>query len=141
MADLVIRNGTIVDGTGGVPYVGDVAIKDGLILAAGPNLSVKGAREVRVASEADVYNLLEVGFEARLQGASTKNPVSSRSHAILAYECTGDRGGRARRRLRPAHPLRHRHLPAHRRRPRRRPQPQAAGADGRGPRQGRWPLP
>ena len=44
---------------------------------------VKGAREVRVASEADVYNLLEVGFEARLQGASTKNPVSSRSHAIL----------------------------------------------------------
>ena len=46
MADLVIRNGTIVDGTGGVPYVGDVAIKDGLILAAGPSLSVKGAREV-----------------------------------------------------------------------------------------------
>ena len=44
---------------------------------------VKGAREVRVASEADVYNLLEVGFEARLQGVSTKNPVSSRSHAIL----------------------------------------------------------
>src|ERR1700721_281503 len=33
--DLIIRNGTIVDGLGGEPYVGDVAAKDGVIRAVG----------------------------------------------------------------------------------------------------------
>jgi N-acyl-D-amino-acid deacylase len=33
--DLCIRNGTIVDGLGGEPYVGDVAISDGVIAAIG----------------------------------------------------------------------------------------------------------
>ena len=33
--DLIIRNGTIVDGVGGEPYVGDVAVRDGVIQAVG----------------------------------------------------------------------------------------------------------
>ncbi|MDT5222326.1 MAG: hypothetical protein QOF15_4431 [Mycobacterium sp.] len=33
--DLLIRNGTIVDGLGGEPYVGDVAVKDGVIKVVG----------------------------------------------------------------------------------------------------------
>ncbi|BDI61340.1 N-acyl-D-amino-acid deacylase family protein [Qipengyuania nanhaisediminis] len=33
--DLIIRGGTIVDGSGGEPYVGDVAVKDGLIASVG----------------------------------------------------------------------------------------------------------
>ncbi|MGE2733633.1 N-acyl-D-amino-acid deacylase family protein [Mycolicibacterium vaccae] len=33
--DLLIRNGTIVDGLGGEPVVGDVAIRDGIIVAVG----------------------------------------------------------------------------------------------------------
>jgi N-acyl-D-amino-acid deacylase len=33
--ELIIRNGTIVDGLGGEPYVGDVAISDGVIAAVG----------------------------------------------------------------------------------------------------------
>lgn len=33
--DLIIRNGTIVDGLGGEPYTGDVAISDGVIVAVG----------------------------------------------------------------------------------------------------------
>jgi N-acyl-D-amino-acid deacylase len=33
--DLIIRNGTIVDGLGGKPYVGDVAVVDGAITALG----------------------------------------------------------------------------------------------------------
>lgn len=38
MADLVIRNGTVVDGTGAKPFVADIAITGGKISAVGPNL-------------------------------------------------------------------------------------------------------
>ncbi|MGY4710765.1 N-acyl-D-amino-acid deacylase family protein [Mycolicibacterium sp. CBM1] len=43
--DLVIRNGTIVDGLGGNPYPGDVAVSDGVIVAVG-SVSSNGAREI-----------------------------------------------------------------------------------------------
>ena len=33
--DLLIRGGTVVDGNGGEPFVGDVAIRDGQIAAMG----------------------------------------------------------------------------------------------------------
>jgi N-acyl-D-amino-acid deacylase len=32
---LIIRNGTIIDGLGGAPYVGDIAVRDGVITAVG----------------------------------------------------------------------------------------------------------
>ena len=35
MYDLLIKNGTILDGTGGDSYIGDVAVKDGLICGVG----------------------------------------------------------------------------------------------------------
>ncbi|WP_296681121.1 amidohydrolase family protein [Novosphingobium sp.] len=43
--DLIVRNGTIVDGTGSQRFIGDVAVKDGLIAAVG---TVKGdaAKEI-----------------------------------------------------------------------------------------------
>ena len=43
--DLVIRNGTIVDGLGGEPYRGDVAVSDGVIVAVG-TVDGDGAREI-----------------------------------------------------------------------------------------------
>lgn len=43
--DLIIRNGTIVDGLGGAPFVGDVAITDGVITAVG-TVDGTGAREL-----------------------------------------------------------------------------------------------
>ena len=43
--DVIIRNGTIVDGLGGEPFVGDVAIADGVIAAVGP-VEGTGAREL-----------------------------------------------------------------------------------------------
>jgi len=44
--DIIIRNGTIVDGLGGEPYVGDVAVRDGVIAAVG-NVNGSGAdREI-----------------------------------------------------------------------------------------------
>src|SRR4029078_6128438 len=43
--DLIIRNGTIVDGLGGEPFVGDVAISDGVIAAVG-SVDGSGTREI-----------------------------------------------------------------------------------------------
>ncbi len=50
--DLIIRSGTIVDGLGGEPYVGDVAVRDGVIASVG---SVNGAGAER---EIDATGLL-----------------------------------------------------------------------------------
>ncbi|HTR86985.1 MAG TPA: amidohydrolase family protein [Reyranella sp.] len=44
-SSLVIRNGTIVDGSGGDPYEADLAIRDGSIEAIGRNLP-RGAEEI-----------------------------------------------------------------------------------------------
>ena len=44
--DLIIRNGSVVDGTGADPCTADVAVKDGVIAAVGPNLEGPAAREI-----------------------------------------------------------------------------------------------
>jgi N-acyl-D-amino-acid deacylase len=44
--DLIIRNGTIVDGLGGEPYVGDVAVRDGVIAAVGSVNGDTAPREI-----------------------------------------------------------------------------------------------
>ena len=44
--DLVLRNGTIIDGSGGAPVDGDVAIADGRIVAVGRSLRGAAAEEI-----------------------------------------------------------------------------------------------
>jgi N-acyl-D-aspartate/D-glutamate deacylase len=44
--DLIIRNGTIVDGLGGEPYLGDVAVRDDSIAAVGSVNGDTAAREI-----------------------------------------------------------------------------------------------
>ena len=46
MFDLVIRNGTIVDGTGRARFVGDVAVRDGLLMQVGGTVHGVGRREI-----------------------------------------------------------------------------------------------
>ena len=46
MFDLKIAGGRIVDGSGAAPFIGDVAIKDGLIAAVRPGSIEGGATEV-----------------------------------------------------------------------------------------------
>ena len=43
--DLVVRNGTVVDGLGGEPYRGDVAVSGGVIVAVG-TVDTPGTREI-----------------------------------------------------------------------------------------------
>src|ERR1700753_765643 len=46
--DIVIRGGTVIDGSGGAPYAADVAIKDGKIAAVGL-VAARGAEEISAA--------------------------------------------------------------------------------------------
>lgn len=49
--DLVLRNGTVFDGTGAPRRVADVAIAGGKVVAIGPGLATKGARELDVTGK------------------------------------------------------------------------------------------
>lgn len=46
MADLVIRNGLIVDGTGAPGFVGDIAITDGVLTQVGGTVADSGTEEI-----------------------------------------------------------------------------------------------
>ncbi|MEB3069748.1 N-acyl-D-amino-acid deacylase family protein [[Mycobacterium] vasticus] len=43
--DLIVRNGTIVDGLGGSPFVGDVAVRDGVIVEIGSAVGRAGGAQ------------------------------------------------------------------------------------------------
>src|SRR5580765_7386770 len=43
--DLVIRRGTVVDGSGGEPFAADIAVRDGLIVAIG-DIAGSGTEEI-----------------------------------------------------------------------------------------------
>ncbi|NLD74719.1 MAG: D-aminoacylase, partial [Chloroflexi bacterium] len=49
MYDLLIRNGLIVDGSGGPPQAGDVAIENGRIAAVGPLPGAEAAISIDAA--------------------------------------------------------------------------------------------
>ncbi|MEP6340588.1 amidohydrolase family protein, partial [Parasphingorhabdus sp.] len=53
MFDTIIKGGTIVDGLGGAPYVGDIAFQDGVIAEVGGSIDAP-AREILDASGAIV---------------------------------------------------------------------------------------
>ena len=46
MADMLIRNGVVVDGTGAPAFAADVRIKSGMIAEVGAGLTPKGEREI-----------------------------------------------------------------------------------------------
>ncbi len=46
MFDTIIRNGSIYDGLGGKPFIGDIAIKDGIIQEVGAKVSGSAAQEI-----------------------------------------------------------------------------------------------
>ncbi len=49
MFDLIVRNGLIVDGTGAEPYVGDVAIRDGVLVQVGGTVEGEATETIDAA--------------------------------------------------------------------------------------------
>ena len=46
MVDIIIKNGTLLDGSGAPRYLGDVAIKDGLIVDIAKKIDYKAQRQI-----------------------------------------------------------------------------------------------
>ncbi len=80
--DLVIAGGTIVDGTGGEPFVADVAIVDGLVAEIGPDLD-RGAAEV-IDADGLLVTPGFVDIHTHYDGQATWDPVldPSASHGV-----------------------------------------------------------
>ena len=71
--DLVIRNASLVDGTGAPARIADVAVSDGVITEIGPRLSGIGTREI----EADGLTVTPgfVDIHTHFDGQATWDPI------------------------------------------------------------------
>ena len=79
MYDLIIRNGTVVDGTRAPAYQADVCVKDGRIAAIAPDVQAEAKQVVDAAgkivspgfldihSHSDVCPLVKFDVESKLQ--------------------------------------------------------------------------
>ena len=67
--DLIIRNGTVFDGTGAPRRDADVLVRDGRVVAIGPKLSAEGAREIDASGKWVVPGFLDVHthYDAELE--------------------------------------------------------------------------
>tara|TARA_R110002072_G_scaffold1780_12_gene14919 strand:+ start:8185 stop:9960 length:1776 start_codon:yes stop_codon:yes gene_type:complete len=82
MYDLLIRNGTIYDGTGETPYVGDIAVTNGQIVSVSTNIAAE-AKEVidaagRIVTPAWVD--IHTHYDGQVTWDSEMNP--SASHGV-----------------------------------------------------------
>jgi N-acyl-D-aspartate/D-glutamate deacylase len=76
-ATLVIRAGTVVDGSGGDPFQADIAIADGRITAIGPSLP-KGAEEIDAKGKLVMPGFIDVHthYDAQVTWSSSLAPSS-----------------------------------------------------------------
>jgi N-acyl-D-aspartate/D-glutamate deacylase len=75
--NLVIRNGTIVDGSGGDPYVADLAVSDGRISAIGKGLP-KGSQEIDARGKLVTPGFVDVHthYDAQVTWSERLSPSS-----------------------------------------------------------------
>jgi N-acyl-D-amino-acid deacylase len=81
--DLILRGGTIYDGSGGKPYVGDVAVNGDRIVAVGSLGSAKGKREVDARGLA-----VSPGFVNMLSWATESLLVDGRAQSDIRQGVT-----------------------------------------------------
>jgi N-acyl-D-aspartate/D-glutamate deacylase len=82
MYDLLVRGGTIVDGTGAAPYVADVAVTDGVIVAIGPDLGGEATEIIEAAGLVVTPGFVDI--HTHYDGQVTWDPVlePSASHGV-----------------------------------------------------------
>ncbi|MGB0543067.1 MAG: N-acyl-D-amino-acid deacylase family protein [Longimicrobiales bacterium] len=70
-ADVVLRGGTIIDGTGRSAFVGDVAVTDGTIAAVGDIGALRGTEEIDVTGRVVAPGFINLHSHARYEGLPT----------------------------------------------------------------------
>ena len=76
--DVVIRGGTIYDGSGGAPFAGDVAITGDRIAAIAPTISARGHREIDargLAVAPGFVNMLSWSNESLIQDGRSQSDI------------------------------------------------------------------
>ena len=75
--DLVIRGGTLVDGSGDAPYQADIAVTDGTILAIGQDLR-RGVEEIDARGRIVTPGFVDVHthYDAQVTWSNRINPSS-----------------------------------------------------------------
>jgi len=73
MVDLVIRNGTVVDGTGAPPRRADVAVEDGRIVAVAPRVDERAARDIDADGALVTPGFVDI--HTHFDGQATWDPV------------------------------------------------------------------
>ena len=80
---LIIRGGTIVDGTGGAPFEGDVVLAGGRIAAIGRNLSVpRGTPEMDARGHLVTPGFVDIHTHYDAQATWTSQILSSSLHGV-----------------------------------------------------------
>jgi N-acyl-D-aspartate/D-glutamate deacylase len=76
-AQLVIRGGTVIDGTGGEPFEADIAIRDSRIAEIGPDLP-KGAEEIDATGRIVTPGFIDphTHYDAQVTWSNTISPSS-----------------------------------------------------------------
>ena len=94
--DILIKGGTIYDGSGGEPYVADIGVKDGQINAVYPRLKGDAAVEINARGKAVAPGFFDLGAETGdlTRGFTSAAPcrdftdVSERPLAIAVRDLT-----------------------------------------------------
>jgi dihydroorotase len=83
MHDLVIRGGTVVDGSGGTPFTADVAIDNGRITVVG-KVAERGKEEIDAAGKIVAPGFVDLHVHFREPGQEYKEDIVSGSKAAAA---------------------------------------------------------
>ncbi len=80
--DLIIRNGSVVDGTGAAPFAADVAVKDGVIAAVGPDLPGSAAREIDAKGKLVTPGFVDIHTHYDAQAVWDSHLAPSSQHGV-----------------------------------------------------------
>jgi N-acyl-D-amino-acid deacylase len=90
MFDLIIRNGTIVDGTGAAPFVADVGIRNGVITAVGTAIEGDAVESIDAAGLAVTPGFVDVHthYDGQVTWDSLLEPSSAHGvTTVIAGNC------------------------------------------------------
>jgi N-acyl-D-amino-acid deacylase len=81
-ADLIIRNGLIVDGSGGTAFTGDVAVSQGKIIAIGEALAMVGSEEIDASAQLVTPGFVDIHTHYDGQVTWSHSVTPSSAHGV-----------------------------------------------------------